>query len=58
MMTSPIFFSVFKILFFWVVRVGGGVVKGKKWPKMTKSYVSLHISGNVPHIIVVFGTLV
>ena len=59
------FFHFFKILVlvFWVVRVlrmggAGGAVKGKKWPKMAKKIVSLHISGTVPHMIVVLGTCV
>ena len=35
---------------------GGGWVKGKKWPEMTKNFGPLRISGTVPHMIVVFGT--
>ena len=64
MMTSPdafvIFFFFFKFLIFSVVKWeggGGGTGKnGKKWPIMTNNSVSLLISGNVPHMIVVFGT--
>ena len=50
MMASPDV-SFFQILVFWVVS-GGGEVKGQKMAqnaKMTKSFISLHISGTVPH---------
>ena len=54
---SRCFLNFFKILFFWIVRIGsrrGGGLNGKKWPKMTKKIVSLCISVTVPHMIVVF----
>ena len=50
---SNAFFHFFKILTFWVVKGGGGgrggAVKQQKWPKMTKNFVSLWISGTVRH---------
>ena len=52
MMASPDV-SFFQILVFWVVSGGGGGgVKGQKMAqnaKMPKSFISLHISGTVPH---------
>ena len=53
MMASPDV-SFFQMLVFWVIRGGAGQggVKGQKMaqnPKMTKNFISLHISGAVPH---------
>ena len=59
MMTSldAFFFFFFKVLIFQIVRGGGGV-KGKKWPKMTKKICLSHSASQELYLIVVFGTLV
>ena len=52
MITSPgAFFHFFKILIFWVMRGS----KWKKWSKMTKFSVTLHIRGSIHYMIVIFG---
>ena len=64
MVTSPdVFFIFFKFLFSGLLGEGGGGggggggVKGQKMAQNEKTFfVSLHISGTVPHVIVVFGT--
>ena len=58
MVTSPdVFFIFFKFLFSGLLGEGGGGVKGQKMAQNDKTFfVSLHISGTVPHVIVVFGT--
>ena len=54
-MTSPDTFFIFSKFCFSGL-LGGRGLKGQKMAQMTKNYVSLHISGTVPHMIVVFGT--
>ena len=41
------FFHFFRLLLWW---------KDKKWPKVTKNSVTLHISGTIHHMIVLCGT--
>ena len=46
------FFQLFKILIFWVVRE----VKGQKMVQITKKSVcQLHISGTIHYMIVIYG---
>ena len=56
---SRYFFHFLEIFIFQVVRRegGGGGVKGKKLPKMTKIMsAALHISGIIHHMILINGT--
>ena len=47
---SRYFSHFFKVFIFWIVREGWEKgCKGKKWSKITKNSVSLHISETVPH---------
>ena len=57
MMISPNSFFIFSKFWFCGLLVGW---KGKKWPKMKKKFLSvtLHISGTIHHMIVIYGTQV
>ena len=62
-MTSPDVFFIFSKFWFYGLLEGergmGGQVgqkKDKKWPKLTKRFDSLCVSGTVPDMILVFGT--